>query len=261
MHRSIAVSGALFVWACGPSHRDDRGTLASSSDSADGSSEADGSSAAELPGRSDSALAPDAGLVAPDAVPTGPDGSWCRPDNAPPLALPTIDTPCYGGPTVQGMLSLFNTRYVSTFAPQGPPPGTLWSGSTTPSALTISFGTVPISMECLPGLSTGCDRPGLCGPCAVGPVVLRVTLPIRFVTADGSFDESLTATVLYIAYPGYPSITWSASEPATAFHGTYPPMFGTGETFAYGGSLATLDEGIVREATNESSEGGGWWGQ
>jgi hypothetical protein len=276
MLRVIIACGALFVCACGPSTVDDSGAVGTSSSKCEGEADAScesggsdtvrccgtigASAAATLPSHTGNVIAQDAGPADPNA-PTGPDGSRCRPDNAPPLALPTVDTPCYGGPTVRRMLSLFNSSYVSRFIPQGPPQGTSWSGSTTPSGLTMSFGTAPISMECLPGLSTGCETPGACGPCAVGPVVLRVTLPLHFVTADGAFDESLTATVRYIGYPGYPSITWAASQPATAFHGTYPPMFGTGETFGYGGSLATLNEGLVREATGEVSGGGGWWGQ
>jgi hypothetical protein len=250
-----AVCLCLGVCACGP--RDDAaGDPAAVSEPSRGAEPT-----CDAGGACGSRGAESGGLASSDgAAAAGDSAGACRPVNAPPIPLPTIDSPCYGGATVRSMLSLLNSQYGSTFAPQGPPPGVAWSGSTAPSALTMVFGAVPSAMQCLSAVPSNCGTSGDCGPCAVGPVELEMLLPLRFFTADGTFDETLTAAVSYVPYPGVPLIRWSASESARALQGSYPPMFGQDETLSFQGKLEPLDQGFVSEAASPAWVGGGEWG-
>ena len=87
---------------------------------------------------------------------------------------------------------------------------------------------------------------------------------MTFKTADGTFDESFTATVTSSA-PPLPDVQFSGSVKATALKGTYKIAHGpaSGDSVTFQGELnypkAGETEGIVEEETSTISAGEGSW--
>ncbi|HEX8796744.1 MAG TPA: hypothetical protein VF765_37590 [Polyangiaceae bacterium] len=191
----------------------------------------------------------------------GPDdGGICVSPNSPTITLPDLDTPCYFGATARQLLAQVASPYASQFNPNGAPQGYTWSGSLTPSALTLTLAYSGAPVLCNPPRPPDCDPPGPCSPCGVGTGIVSVPLDVTFTTADGAFDERFDGIATYV--PGG-HVEWQASLPASQIHGTYPPMFSPSETFMFDGAVggATWDEGAVSECTSHICGGGGSWGE
>ena len=89
---------------------------------------------------------------------------------------------------------------------------------------------------------------------------LDVEVAATFQTADGAFNEQLSATASLSWQPGY--VTWTATLPAHDLQGTYPPMFGATETFDFQGTFGPSAPlaGTVVETKGQRTGGGGAWG-
>jgi hypothetical protein len=195
----------------------------------------------------------------------GQDSGICVPLDASTLTLPDLDTPCYGGATGRQLLGQIPAVNGSTFVPSGAPAGYKFSGSLTPTALTITFAYTGGPVQCNPPFPPDCDPPGppdpcfRCPQCAVGHGQVVVPLDVIFQTADGAFNEHFEASANYLPGGG---VNWQGNIPASQLHGTYPPIFSPGETFAFSGSVlgTNFDQGVVSEMTSQISGGGGHWG-
>jgi hypothetical protein len=140
-----------------------------------------------------------------------------------PFALANIDTPCGGGPTGRQLLAFIHLPYDGTYTPPSVrAPEYPWNGPTAPSPLTVGAefngGTILCTIDhfvCPPG-----------APCrAPIPPTISLQLDVTFKTADGVFDEALTATATYST--NRTSVLVQAELPATQIRGSYPVVAGS----------------------------------
>ena len=161
---------------------------------------------------------------------------------------PTLDAECghIAGFTARSILKNVHTRYTGTYTGKG-------AGS--PLPITVAYAGHVI---CTPAkMYTGHDP-------VTFPAQITVDLDMTFKTANGTFDESFTATVTSSA-PPLPDVQFSGSVKATALKGTYEIAHGpaSGDAVTFQGELnypkAGQTGGIVEEETSTISAGEGSW--
>ncbi len=180
--------------------------------------------------------------------------------------LPDLDTKCFDGPTGRQVLALLAPSYASTFVPSGPPYGRTWTGSLTPSPLTITVAYTAGTITCKP-YPPDCDlnppEVTTC-PCPEGGAYgsFDIELAVTFQTADGSFDEQLSATASVSTFTPE-SVTWVATLPVADLHAPIPPVFLAQQTFHFQGALAPIASlsGTIVETSGQLTGGGGTWGE
>ena len=173
--------------------------------------------------------------------------------------LTNMQQACAGGATGADLLALVNAVSTGTYTPdtQRPAPAPAWTGSTSPSALTLTATYSAASILCTPPPVYNCP-PG--APCATpGPPSVSTTLTITFKTADGTFNETLAATASYTT--GASDAQWTATLQATDIKGTYPFSGPASKVrLEFDGPLGPgTQSGIISELTATESYGGGEW--
>jgi hypothetical protein len=193
-----------------------------------------------------------AGTIATGAL----DGSA---DDGGPYLLPDLDTTCGGGPTGKQLLGFIHLPYTGTFSPPTKRASMYpWNGPTTPSALTVGAEYKGGAILCMIDHYV-CPGGGV--PCRVQqPPTVTVELNVTFKSANGVFDEALTAVARY--EPGITNVSFQGELPATKIGGTYSIVTGTKEQVKlvfmgqfensqYNGSISEVGQGV-------SIPGGSW---
>jgi hypothetical protein len=169
------------------------------------------------------------------------------------FALTSLDEPCEGGPTGRQLLMYVEATYKGTY---DPPPSHPDAG---PSALTITASYDGGAIECIPAPAFSC-----CAGCPCRtppPPSVTVDLDVGFKIADGTLDESVTATATFS--PDVYEVPWTAVVPKAAIKGSYPFAAGSIDLAFNGIFRSAMSSGSLAEdsppAPGSSTLSGGTW--
>jgi len=199
-------------------------------------------------------------LVACGTSTSNPDGGDTQGDpDSGPFTLSSLDDICDGAVSGKQLMALVHPFYGGTYTPPvSRPPMMAWTGSTKPSALSITAAHGTGAIVCHPKEVFHCP-PG--APCAAPrQAYITVDLDLGFKTADGTLDEKLVVTAQF--EQNNPSVSFTGDLPAAKIAGTYPIATGVpAETRLSVGGVFQNDgcTGSISEMTTKVSFDGGQW--